>query len=275
MNGEPTAPAELVDRSWPDVGRPVVLVPVGSTEQHGPHLPLDTDALIASAVADVIVKRLREEGVDAVVAPAVAYGASGEHQAFPGTASIGVQALTFLLLELGRSASEWAERVVFVNGHGGNVESLATSVPVLIDEDRAVAWLPCVPGADPLGLGVPVDAHAGRSETSILLVLDPDRVRLDRVEPGDRRPISELMPLLRERGVRAVAPNGVLGDPVAASADEGFRLFAAMVEDAWARLRHGLVDGRGCLVASGGSAAEPSWDGSPAEPPDPTTGAIS
>jgi mycofactocin system creatininase family protein len=238
---------ELVDRPWPVIGRPVVFVPVGSTEQHGPHLPLDTDTLIASAVADVLARRLREEGADAVVAPAVAYGASGEHQAFPGTVSIGVQALTFLLLEFGRSACEWAGRVVFVNGHGGNVESLATAVPVLIDEDRAVAWLPCVPGADS-GPGVPVDAHAGRSETSLLLLLDPDRLRRDRIEPGDPRPIAELLPVLRAEGVRAVAPNGVLGDPTVASADEGLRLFSAILDDAWSRLRHGRVDARGCLV---------------------------
>jgi creatinine amidohydrolase len=262
MNDEGAALPDLVDRSWPEVGRPVVLVPVGSTEQHGPHLPLDTDTLIASAVADVLGRRLREDGIDAVVAPAIAFGASGEHQAFPGTVSIGVQALTFMVLEFGRSASEWAERVVFVNGHGGNVESLATAVPVLRDEERDVAWLPCVPGADPLGLGVPVDAHAGRSETSILLVLDPDRVRLARVEPGDPRPIRELMPLLRSGGVQAVAPNGVLGDPTAASADEGLELFAAMIEDAWSRLRLGRVDPRGCLGAGAGR-------------PDPTTGAIS
>lgn len=256
------AAPELVDRPWPEIGRPVLLVPVGSTEQHGPHLPLDTDAIIASAVAEVLGRRLREEGVDAVVAPAIAYGASGEHQGFPGTVSIGVQALTFLLLEYGRSAGEWAARVVFVNGHGGNVESLSTAVPVLRDEERDAAWLPCVPGADPFGLGVPVvDAHAGRSETSMLLVLDPDRVRLDRIEPGDARPIGELMPELRSGGVRAVAPNGVLGDPTAASADEGLRLFGAMIEDAWARLRHGRVDVRGCLVADAA--------------PDPTTGAIS
>jgi creatinine amidohydrolase len=260
--GSGGAQPELVDRPWPEVGQPVVLVPVGSTEQHGPHLPLDTDALIASAVADVLGRRLREEGVDAVVAPAIAYGASGEHQAFPGTVSIGVQALTFLILELGRSASEWAARVVFVNGHGGNVESLATAVPVLRDEERDAAWLPCVPGTDALGLGVPVDAHAGRSETSILLVLDPDRVRHGRIEAGDPRTIGALLPLLREHGVRAVAPNGVLGDPTAASAEEGLRLFAAMIEDAWSRLRHGRVDERGCLVDD-------------ARRPDPTTGAIS
>lgn len=101
----------------------------------------------------------------------------------------------------------------------------------------------------------------------MLLVLDPERVRLDRVEPGDTRSIAELMPLLREGGVDAVAANGVLGDPTAASADEGLRLFAAMIDDAWSRLRAGRADERGCLV--------PDPGGGDAARRDPTTGAIS
>ena len=79
----------LVDRPWPDVGRPIVLVPVGSTEQHGPHLPLDTDTTVAAVVAAELAARLTADGIDAVVAPAIAYGASGEHQGFAGTVSIG------------------------------------------------------------------------------------------------------------------------------------------------------------------------------------------
>jgi creatinine amidohydrolase len=256
----------LVDRPWPEVARPVVLVPVGSTEQHGPHLPLDTDTVVASVVADALARRLRAGGVDAVVAPAVAFGASGEHQAFPGTISIGTQALTFLLLELGRSACEWAERVVFVNGHGGNVEALETCVPVLRDEERPVEWLPCVPGPDALGPDVPIDAHAGRSETSIVLALDRDRVRTDRIEPGETAPIGELMTRLREGGVRQVAPNGVLGDPRAASSAEGTALVAAIVDDAWARLRHGRMDATGRLT-------RPAPDARPDV--DPTAGAVS
>jgi len=255
-------PLRLADRPWPDVGRPVVLVPLGSTEQHGPHLPLDTDIAVASVVCDALAARLAADGIDAVVAPPIAYGASGEHEDFPGTISIGTQALTFLIVELGRSASAWADRIVFVNGHGGNVEALATAVPVLIDEERNAAWVPCVPGAETLPGGVPVDAHAGRSETSILLALDPGRVHTDGFEAGNVTPVRELMGDLRERGVRGVAPNGVLGDPVPATAGEGRMLLQSMVDEAWSRLHGGRTDEHGCLVAG-------------PEAPDPVTGAVS
>ena len=96
---------------------PSIMVPLGSTEQHGPHLPLDTDTRIATAVARGARAGLEEAWL---VAPAIAYGASGEHQDFAGTISIGAEALTMLLVEYGRSAACWAQRLVFVNGHGGN-----------------------------------------------------------------------------------------------------------------------------------------------------------
>ena len=78
-----------------------------------------------------------------------------------------------------------------------------------------------VPGGDP---------HAGRTETSLLLHLAPDVVRLDRAEPGDTRPWAEIAPVVTAGGVAAVSPNGVLGDPTGASADEGGRLFDAICE---------------------------------------------
>src|SRR5581483_7600341 len=97
---------------------PTVVIPVGSTEQHGPHLPLDTDTRIAAAVADAVVATLEAAGHPGpvMVAPAIAYGASGEHQGFAGTVSIGAAALEHLLVEYGRSACEWATRLVFVHG---------------------------------------------------------------------------------------------------------------------------------------------------------------
>src|SRR6516165_984356 len=104
---------------------PSIMVPLGSTEQHGPHLPLDTDTRIATAVARGAATRLEQEWL---VAPAIPYGASGEHQSFAGTISIGTEALTMMLVEYGRSAACWARRLVFVNGHGGNVDALSRAV---------------------------------------------------------------------------------------------------------------------------------------------------
>jgi mycofactocin system creatininase family protein len=204
-----------------------VLVPVGATEQHGPHLPLDTDTRIAQALARAVSERLAGSSAGSgghgwPVAPAVAYGASGEHQSFAGTISIGTEALSGLLVEYGRSACCWAQRLVFINGHGGNVQALAEAVARLRFEARDVAWLPCA-AAD-------ADAHAGHTETSLLLHISPGDVRLSQARPGNSAPLAQLLPAMRSGGVAAVSAVGVLGDPTTATAEEGRRLFAEMVE---------------------------------------------
>jgi mycofactocin system creatininase family protein len=211
--------ALLSEATWTDLPeRPLVLIPLGSTEQHGPHLPLGTDTLIATAVAHKLASRGNSH-----VAPAVAIGASGEHQDFPGVLSIGTDALRLLLIELVRSLSLWAGRIVFVNGHGGNLEAVTSAVGQLTEEGHDVSWVPC---------SVAGDGHAGHTETSLLLHLAPWLVRPSRVEAGNTRPVTELLPALRARGVRAVSPNGVLGDPTHATAAAGAGLFQQMVETA-------------------------------------------
>jgi mycofactocin system creatininase family protein len=211
-----------------------LLVPVGSTEQHGPHLPLDTDTRIAQALARAVAERLDGSATGSAghgwpVAPAVAYGASGEHQSFAGTISIGIEALSRLLVEYGRSACCWAQRVLFVNGHGGNVPALAEAVGRLRFEARDVAWLPCAV-AD-------ADAHAGHTETSLLLHLSPGDVRIGRVRPGNSAPLAQLLPAMRQGGVAAVSAVGVLGDPTTATAEEGRRLLAGMVDSSVAAIQ--------------------------------------
>ena len=203
-----------------------VVIPVGSTEQHGPHLPLDTDTRIASAVATAVVAGL--DG-NALVAPAIGYGSSGEHQGFAGTVSIGTEVLVAVLREYGRSACQWADRLVFVNGHGGNVAALRTGVALLRTEGRDVAWWSCsVDGAD---------AHAGHTETSLLLHLSPDLVRIADWGVGNVEPLAELMPRLRTGGLAAVSDSGVLGDPTTATAQAGADIFAAMVDRCLRRIR--------------------------------------
>jgi len=227
----------LAGSVWPALPeRPTLVVPLGSLEQHGHHLPLGTDTSVACAAAEAAVPSL--DGV--LLAPALAYGASGEHEGFPGTISIGTEALTGLLVEYGRSACHWAGRVLIVNGHGGNLDALRAAVPLLRSEGRDVAWFPCgVPGGD---------AHAGRTETSLMLHVEPERVAEDRAVAGVTTPIGELLLQLRAGGVRALSPTGVLGDPAGASADEGAVLLTAMVARLVAAAGAWDVDGTGRLV---------------------------
>jgi len=206
--------------AWPDLERTgplVLIVPLGATEQHGPHLPLETDTLIAVAVAEA-VGAARD---DVAVAPALPYGSSGEHAGFPGTLSLGQEALELALVELVRSADRF-DAVVLASWHGGNGEPLARAVARLRAEGRrVVAWDPR-PGA--------ADLHAGRTETSLVLALAPERVGPAR-PVGVVEPLEVLLPQLRARGVRAVSPNGVLGDATGAGPEEGRAIFARLVDD--------------------------------------------
>jgi creatinine amidohydrolase len=210
----------LVDQAWPEVREgALILVPVGSCEQHGPHLPLDSDTCIAERVAGHAARALSDGEPVVYFTPAVTFGASGEHADFAGTLSVGNEALTLFLCELARSAW-WCSRIVFVNGHGGNVPSLIAAVQLQRNEGRDVAWFACASEG--------ADAHAGRAETSMLLALAPGRVRTGGGGSGVTTPIADLMPRLVAEGVRSVSPSGVLGDPAGASTSEGHERLESM-----------------------------------------------
>jgi mycofactocin system creatininase family protein len=213
-------PTDLAARVWSEAATGDLLaVPLGSLEQHGPHLPLDTDSRIALE----LVRRLAGLRPGVVIAPTIAYGSSGEHESFPGTISIGQEALELVLIELVRSANRTFEHVLLVSGHGGNAAPLKRSVRQLRSEGRSVlGWTPAVIGGD---------AHAGRTETAIMLALAPADVRLADAQAGNTSPLSALMPELVRSSVRAVSPNGVLGDPAGASAAEGAGLIDRLVGD--------------------------------------------
>jgi mycofactocin system creatininase family protein len=210
--GELTSP-EVAARA----SRSVLAVPVGATEQHGPHLPLATDTDIATALAD----RLADAVDGVLVAPPLTSGSSGAHASFAGTLSVGGPVTEWTLIEIARSADSFSG-VVLVSGHGGNAEAVTRAARILVDEGRRVlAWFPRIEGGD---------AHAGRAETSIMLALGRP-VRTALASAGNTEPLSRLLPRLRRGGVAAVSPNGVLGDPEGASAAEGRQLLDGLVAD--------------------------------------------
>jgi len=126
---------------------------------------------------------------------------------------------------------------VLVCAHGGNAGPLRRALERLDAEGRSVSgWWPRWGG----------DLHAGRTETSLLLAVAPDRVRLADAAPGDTRTLDELLPLLEAGGVGAVSPTGVLGDPAGATADEGRALLAGAAAALGlhvAAVRSGATDG--------------------------------
>ena len=217
---------EVADASRPEravdgVKSPIVLIPVGSTEQHGPHLPLATDTLIAEEFAGRAIHQT--DGL--MVGPTISVGASGEHAGFAGTLSIGLEAMTMVVVELVRSA-DWAAGVVLVNGHGGNHRGH--------HRRRGHAD----PGGSPRAGVVAEVATAQRRwaerppcGTDRDVVDAGDRSRAGPLRVGRGRPRHDRSTNCGARGVRAVSPSGVLGDPDGASGGEGDRFISTFVDD--------------------------------------------
>lgn len=222
----------LADRTWQEVdaaiesGRTTVIVPIGATEQHGPHLPLRTDVAIGEAIAERLAARL--EG--ALVGPPIPFGPSDEHDAFPGTVSISPRTLRSLLEEYVESLERSGfERIVLLPSHGGNFSVVATVAPELarsVDAD-VVAIDDLNRHLELLNEGLDRSAvehrepvvHAGAIETAILLAVDPDAVRTDRASEGFDGTVSASV--LYRDGIDAYSPNGILGDARPATADVG------------------------------------------------------
>ena len=205
--------------TWPEVPHNAcVVIPVGSFEQHGPHLPLDTDTQIAAHLCTTAA-----HGINSVViAPPLSITASGEHAGFPGTMSIGTEALTTVIVELVRSCA-WAMGVILVHGHGGNLAAVQRATTMLHSEQRNIAsWWPRIQGAD---------AHAGNTETSLMLAINPQSVRLEKFGIGNVQPMSELQHDLQTQGVKAVSENGILGNASTATAEHGEEMLTALTND--------------------------------------------
>ena len=192
---------------------PIVLLALGSWEQHGAHLPFDTDTVIIESVVDAAIRSVDPENTQFSVVPTIGVTASDEHNGFAGTLSIGTNALSDAVVSIARSAS-WARGICIVNGHGGNADALKLVHSALDYENiRHSIWsLPYYEGAD---------MHAGHTETSLMLHLAPDTVRMDLAEVGAVGDSEMLIERMRTGGIKEVSSNGVVGDPTNATAAHG------------------------------------------------------
>ncbi|GGL23300.1 amidase [Halarchaeum grantii] len=249
----------LADAAWPDLeayfeAESLAIVPLGSTEQHGPHLPLATDHLIAEAFGDEAAERTGYLRV-----PTVRVGVSPHHRQFPGTAWVDAPVFRDYVESYVRNlAYHGIDRVVFVNAHGGNVQHLREVGRRLRDDDVAYAvewmWNESIPDLvdDAFEQNGP---HAGPKETALIQHLRPDLVHDERLaEARDGGAVDPEASIRTRNGAATFydtvenSPNGAFGDPTAASAEKGAELFDAasdqlealcewLADREWAELR--------------------------------------
>jgi creatinine amidohydrolase len=245
---------ELVELSGPAVSATlttdsILLLPTGSIEHHGAHLPLSTDLITADLLGGAVVDAAASAGLDVWKLPALSYTKSDEHDWAPGTVWIGWETLMRTVIDIGRSvANTPARTLVFYNGHGGNIALLQVALRELRREFGLRTFLmgPPIPagdgvdGPDERGFGI----HGGHGETSLILHLRPDLVDLAKATREVPDALADFEFVKFNRGPVSFGwlsndfgPTGVIGDPTAASAEWGAALAARAVSDGVAALR--------------------------------------
>jgi mycofactocin system creatininase family protein len=234
----------LGELTWPEAKErfgqvDVALLPVGAIEQHGPHLPLDTDAFDAAYLAREVAAAC--SAPRPVVLPLISYGVSYHHEDFAGTISIGPDTLARLVHEIGMSAARnGIKKLVVVNGHGGNNAALHFAAQ-LINRDARI--FTCVDSGETSDTDIDQmaetqnDVHAGEIETSTSLALRPDLVQLDKAKKFVPKFSSHYLDFTSKRSVTwytrtaRISTSGVLGDPTKATREKGERMWAVMIKN--------------------------------------------
>jgi creatinine amidohydrolase len=233
---------ELAQLTWEEVRdldrrQTVVVLPVGAIEAHGPHLPLDTDVVIATAMARAGARKLAERGFPVLILPALAYTAATFGAGFQGTLSISGVTVTAVVLDLARSLSDQGFRLLAIANAHLDPEHL-TALNEAAKLSRADRMLPIIfpdltrrPWGSRLGDEFRSGAcHAGQFESSIVLSEQPGSVRdgIRRSLKANPASLSEAIQTGKRTFVEAGGPQAYFGDPAAATAEEGSRLVDAL-----------------------------------------------
>ncbi len=226
----------------------VLCLPIGSIEQHGPHLPLNTDAVLAEGVTRAIVAKWGETH-DLWQLPAISISLAREHEWAPGTLSLSVAGMTAHLHDLGRTIAKSlpARNLMIVNGHGGNRGILeALALDLRADCGLNVCVFHPASFADTAADSAAPEIHGGKNETSMMLAVAPHLVRTGKIAslkmPADAATVRTT---ILQRGVtwpwtsdeKGLSDHGVIGDPAAATADFGRQIVARAVDAAGAVLK--------------------------------------
>jgi mycofactocin system creatininase family protein len=215
----------------------IAILPVGSIEQHGPHLPLDTDAHDADYLAKEVARSCTDP--KPAVLPLVPYGVSYHHDEFSGTISIGNETLSRLVYEIGMSAAKnGVTKLVIINGHGGNSPALNFAAQEI---NRNARIFVCVDTGETSDVDIDSmietrnDVHAGEIETSTSLALRPELVKMEKAEKLVPQFSNRYLDFSSKRGIswyaftKRISNNGVMGDPTKASAEKGRMMWKAMI----------------------------------------------
>lgn len=216
----------------------VALLPVGAIEQHGPHLPLDTDSFDADYLARRVALGCSEPRP--LVLPLVPYGVSYHHEDFAGTLSVTNETLSRLIYEIGMGAARnGIRKLVIINGHGGNAPTLHFAAQTI---NRDAHIFTCVDSGETSDTDVealtetPGDVHAGEIETSTSLALRPHLVRMEEARSRVQKFSSRFLDFSSERSVewyartQKLSENGVLGDPTKASVEKGEKIWQVSID---------------------------------------------
>jgi creatinine amidohydrolase len=238
----------LEEMNWPEVkaalesGVTTVVVGAGSMEQHGPHLPFQTDTLLGTALAEAVAQRL-----GAICGPTIPFGVSDHHMAFPGTLTLEKETFKDVVRQYVASlARHGFQNVLLLPSHGGNfvpLQELHAETGGVIEGARFIPFtnlIEFVGVLEELGKeeGIQpevVGAHAGEGETSMVLARREDLVDMSAAAEGFVRPFdAEVARTIFEHGIVALTENGILGDARPANAERGQRYIdhlAAMLTD--------------------------------------------